>query len=525
MISFIILLFLLVYTGIMVLNIFKKEIKISHILCFAFPIGIVIHTLIFSLFLYFRIDYSFIIFTIISLIFTLSIFKNKIRIKNDLKEIPIYLIIILLLFGMRLIVVSINGFVDFYNFDEFSAYQKNSYLIEMFHDYPSFFGTYSPINYFLGTKTYETLGFSVNYVRGLTPIFYILSSFFIFISLKENKINKHISALVSIIFLLGSSELIILSKTFYNNIYFLYFFTTSIYIILKFYNIDKKTGIPYDGLLLFIGLLLTRKDALLLGIAFIVFYMVINLFKKRIDKKQFIKVLFVFLFIAGSFYLAKWVNAKYFTEKVVIKNYSKAETVTSNLNTYKEKLEISNIKLFIKSLYSQTFDFGYYYYNWLMFLVFGISSIVSLIVLFSKNTLKEYKGFILWTKLIQFGYIAFVLLTELFVFTLYEFTLAASFSRYVLCIIPIDFIIIGIVLFGDNKLFTDDFKKKHKIMYNLFLFILFACIPIVIEKFIFMYEPFKLIRFLIIFIFSELLGFIITIRNTKKDMLNKKNTI
>lgn len=510
MIQFIFLILLLIYTGVMTLNFFEKDIKITHIICFSFPLGLAIHAFLLTIFVYLRLDYSYLIFVIISLLFTLSIFRNKPRIKNDLKGIPIYFIIILVLLGVRLIQFSITGFIDFYNFDEFSAYQKNAYVLGVFNDFSGFFGTYSPINTFLATKTYEALGFNINAVRGFTPIFFILTSLFIFISLRKNEINKHISALIAILFLFGSSELILLSKTFYTNIYFLYYFTVSIYLILSHYHIDNKKGLPYIGLLFFVGFLSTRKDALLVGVAFIISYMFINLLKKRINLKQFLFIFLFFSMLIISFRIANNynVNLKTGTSENV-----NGFLVTSRLDTYKEKLQISNIKSFVKELYKQTFSFDLYYFNWVSFLIFGITTIITFITLFNKNLFKKYRQLLFWTKFAQFAYIALVMLTEIFIFSVYEFTLAASFSRYVLGVISIDYILLATLIFGDTVIISEGFKKKHKIGYYVILFLIFLMIPVFIEKFIFAKESFSIIRFLLLFIICELIGF----KVTKKD--------
>ena len=504
MILFVLFILLLIYSGLMLLNLFEKEIKISHIICFAFPIGVAIHTLLFSFFVYLRIDYNIIIFTIVSLLLTLSLLKKRPILENDIKDIPIYLIIILVLLSVRLIWFSVTGFVDFYNFDEFSAYQRNSYILEFYKDFYGFFSTYSPVNIFLGSKTFETLGFEISAVRGFSPIFFVLTSLFIYLSLKERNVNKNISALVAILFLVSSSELLVLSKTFYNNIYFMYYFTVSIYLILKHYHIDNKKGIPFIGLLLFIGFLLTRKDALLVGVIFILFYMFINLIKKRIKIRQFILIASFFIFMILSFKIADNYNVKLHNQ-----NIDKVNTflMNSSLDNYQEKLQITNIKKFVKSLYLQTFGFELYTFNWIAFLVFGATTFVGIIMIFKKNLFKEYRKIMFWTKFIQFAYMGLVMLTEIFVFSVYEFTLAASFSRYILGTIPIDFILLAMLLFGNNTIISDEFKKKHKIFYYALLFLLFSLIPIFIEKFIFIKESFSIIRFGITFIICEFIGF------------------
>lgn len=503
MILFVLFIILSLYTGVMTLNFFEKKVKLSHVIAFGFPVGLVIHVFIFSLFVYLRLDYNILLFSIVSLLSSLSLLKNKISIEIDIKGIPIYYIILLIILGIRLIQFSITGFVDFYNFDEFTAYQRNSYLLETFKDYYWFFPTYSPINIFLGAKTTEIFGLNVSLVRGFTPIFFILTSFFIYISLIKNNINKNISALISILFLFGSSELIILSKTFYSNIYFMYYFTTSIFLIFSHYHVEKKKGFPYLGLLLFVGFLYTRKDALLIGVVFIIFYMFVNFLKKRITLKQFIFILFSFGLIIFTFKISNTIAVRLHDNNSNVSSF----LITKNAESYKEKFQIGNIKQFLKGLYGQIFSFGTYYFNWLTYLLFGISSFITIVMVFNKKIFKKYREIMFWSKFIQFAYIALVMLTEIFVFSVYEFTLAASFSRYTLGIIPIDYILLGMLFFGNNKIISDEFKKNHKVSYYIILFLIFALIPIFIEKFVFIREPFSIIRFGIIFIICEFIGF------------------
>lgn len=489
MIKILLLIILLFYSGLMIINFFKERIELSKIIYLSFPLGIVFHTLIFSLLVFFNIYYNFTFFAILSIVLSLSLFKRRPKIENDLKKIPFYLIVIIAIFVFRLIQLGVTGFYDFYNYDEISAYQNYSNQIYFYNNFSAFYGVYAPINYFLGTKCYELVGYSINLIRIFSPIFLGLTSFFIYSSLKD-KVNRNISAIISILLLFSSTELIQLSKTFYTNIFFMYYFIVSIYLILKYYFIDDKKGIPKLELFIFLGLLLTRKDALIFGIFIIIFFSFFNLIKKRINIKEFITICLLFIM---PFLVYNTFNHLH-GGGLGVGNSENNPSVVSRLL---ERMEFSNIKLYIHNIYDQTFKFGYYYMNWLIYSIFVLGIIITLYVLFNKKYKKNYiRPLLFWSSLFQCGYFLLIILTQFLFFSLEEFQLAASFSRYTITAIPISFITIGLFMFSNS----DEEKGIHP----LYLFLTVpTLITVFIEKYIFDKESFNIIRSIIIFVFFE----------------------
>lgn len=496
MIKILILILMLYYSGLMILNFYEEKIKLSKIIYLSFPLGITFHTLIFSFLIFFHIYYNFILFVIVTLFLTLSIFKRKLKIENDLKNIPFYLIVIIVFFVFRLIQLGVTGFYDFYNYDEISAYQNYSNQIYFYNNYKVFFGVYAPINYFLGTKSYELVGYSINLVRIFSPIFLVLTSFFIYLTLKQNKVNRNIAALISILFLFSSTELIQLSKTFYTNIFFMYYFIISTYSLLKYYFIDNKKGVPRFELFIFLGLLLTRKDALILGLFLICFFSFINLIKKRINIKEFVIITlsFVTLFLIYNTF-------NHFNGGGL--GVGSSENNSSILYRVLERLETNNFHSFLYNIYDQTFKFGYYYMNWLIYFIFILSSVITIYVTFNKKYRDNFiRPLLFWSSLFQYCYFSLVIITQFLFFAIGEFLVAASFSRYTITVIPISFITTGIFIFRD----TNEKDETHPL---LFLLMISSLIPVFIEKFIFYKVSFNFIRAIIIFFIVEMITILI----------------
>ena len=448
-----IVIILCMLTGIMCINLIKSEIKLTKLLLLSLPIGIVIHTLIFTLLIFLKLYYGMIPFVIVSLLSLLTLLKQRIKIINDLKNIPIYYILIILYIAFRLIVLGVSGFFEFYNYDEFTAYSRGSIALHYAKDFFSFYETYAPINYFLGTKVLQVSGYTISIARIFSTVYFVLTSMLIYSALSDHKVNKHISALIATVFLFSSTEIIQLSKSFYTNIIFMFYFCSSIYYLISYYYINKEKGIDSIGYLLLIGMALTRQEGLYYAIVVFVLINIINMIKKRISIKSGILSIIMpisFYFIYNIFKLP---FNQYF--------YSLDSENLPFFERIIERLSFDNIKLFINNVYDQTFNFGYYFFNYLIYVIFIIALVLVIIKLIKKDTDKNYKKFYFFITLFQLGYIGVILITEIFLFTIVEYQLAASFSRYTMMVIPLSFILIGIIIFKDTKPIINE-KKPIK---------------------------------------------------------------
>ena len=441
MILFMILLCML--TGLMVINLFEKELRLTKALLIILPVGVVFHTALFTICIFFKIYYGIIPFIVISLLTLTSLIKNRIKIINDIRNIPIYYLVFLILIGIKLIAFGVTGFFEFYNYDEFTAYTRGSIALFSAHDFFSFYETYAPINYFLGTEVLEFSGYTISIARLFSSIYFLLTSYFIFYALQEHRVNKNIASLIAILFVFSSTELIQLSKSFYTNIFFMFYFCISIYSIVNYYFYDDKKGIPWIYYILLLGTFLTRHDAMYFVIIFTVIISCINLFKKKISKMEgislgFLPILFLPLYKALE---------KSYQFNFMLSHPENPPLVESVL----ERLKPENLNQFLGNVWNQTFEFGYYYFNWLIFTIFIIALILTIIYLFKKNASKQYKKLFFWVLFFQLGYVALIITTEFVMFTVNEYRLAASFSRYVLAVLPLSFVVIGIMLYKNTK--------------------------------------------------------------------------
>ena len=442
-------------TGASFLNFASKENKLSNYFVLSLPLGIVIHTIIFLFLSFFRIYYEKYLFITISLISIIS-FKKKRKIENDMRRIPWYFLIFLVYITVKLLQIANTGFMDFYNFDEFTAYQTTSTITYLSHNITEIYNYYAPINYFIGIMSLEFSGLSIIAARLVCPFFYGLTSLGIYMKLRNSKVNRHISALSSMLFLVCSSELLQLAKSFYTNIYFMSFFVLGTYEMVEHFLIEKKKGIPWVAFFMCMGALLTRREAIYFMILVVLVTSLIALWKKNINKKECLIMNLPLLFPI----IYKTIE----TANHIIVTFSKNENKGTLFEMLVERLSPNNLNLWFKNLLSQTLQKDYYYFNWLIYTIL-IITILSVIVIFIKKKRKkaEDKKYLSATALIlffEFVYIGIVLFTQIFIFYLGEWQVAASFSRYVNSIVVINFITLIALWFHDTD--SRGFIKKQK---------------------------------------------------------------
>lgn len=454
MLLFVILCFI---TGFSMISLISKKQKLSNLLFLSLPIGIVVHTIIFILLAFISIYYNKYMFIIISIISTVILFKNRITIEKDLKRIPIYYILFICYIIFKLLIMASTGYFEFYNYDEFTAYQTNSTILYLSHDFSNIFSFYAPINYFIGVMSLEFVGISLTAARIFSVIFFGLMSLEIYSSLINKKVNIHISALISMIFLISSSEILQLSKSFYNNIFFMFYFSVGIYGLIDHFIIQEDKKIPWLSILMCIGALLTRREAIYYIIFILLITSVIAFMKKLINKKELLMMNSLIIFPMIWKVVEKIHGYHFGTENV--------ENQVSLIEKLSRCLELSNLKSYLNNWWNQTFGLDYYYLNTLIYVIFIVTILSIIISMILKKKNKKYNKYI-WASIIilffEFAYIGIVVLTQIFIFTLNEYLVAASFSRYVGSIAAINFIILGILLFHDTQLESNNFEHKEK---------------------------------------------------------------
>ena len=429
-------------TGVFVINMICKKVNLSTLLILSIPLGIVFHTIIFICLSFIDIYYNKYIFIIITLLTLISLFKKRIKINNDLKGIPIYYLIFIGYIIFRLIIMASTGFFEFYNYDEFTAYQTGSTITYLSHSFVEIYQTYAPINYFVGTMSIEFTGLSITVARIISVVFFGITSLFIFSSLRENKVNRHISALLAMIFLVASSEMLQLAKGFYTNIFFMTYFTIGVYGLVHHYFVKKEKGIPYIYFILLIGAFLTRREAMYFVILILFILSVYTLIKKLITKKQF-----VIMNLPILFPIIWKIMEKIYSFNYTFGNPENQGTIFEIIFT---RLSGNNLTQFLDNVSMQTIKPDYYYFNILVFILLIVAIIVSLINLFRKKG--KYKEFSMLILLFECIYIGIVIITELVLFSINEYLVAASFSRYIIPVLAINFIVLGCIMFNNTDL-------------------------------------------------------------------------
>jgi len=449
----ILLIALIFFTGFLSINAFCKKINLLDLLILSFPLGVITHTIIYMFLSFVGIYYSQELFIIISLLCTLFLLRRKCIIEKNLKQIPVYYIIFLTFILVRLLMMATTGFFEFYNYDEFTAYQTGSTIISLSHDFTEMYQTYAPINYFLGTMSIEFLGLSVTNARIFSVIFFGLTSLFIYSSLRQNNVNKHISALLSMIFLVSSSELLSLSKSFYTNIFFMFYFVAGIYGLIYHYIIKNENKIPYLWYFMLIGAFLTRREVMYFVIVLLILLSIYLFVNKKLNIKQ------IFIFNLPLFFPFLWT----IMEKIYSFKYgwfANPENQGTIIERIFERLNFDKFSQFLNSVYNQTLSNDYYYFNTLIFAMLIVTLTLLIIMLIKKNKNKIYIKFSTMFMICELLYIGIILFTEFVMFTENEYLLAASFSRYILPVLASNFIILGCLLFNN----TDKKNKSDSVI-------------------------------------------------------------
>ena len=442
----IIFLVLIILTGFgSLLMISKKELKLSYIFSYSLILGLGFHSLLFIICSIINLYYSIpltIIISLLSLIIGIIISrKNNTKIINDVKIIPIIYLGILGIVVFRFIQFTSTGFANSFNWDELKVYQLVSKQTFLTHNMRYIFSFFSPMLYFVGNGAYSFGGLALTTPRLLNGILFANVSLIIYFQLTENNINKRSAALLAILYLISSTENLYNYRGFSSNIYYSLFFVSGIYLTCKDLFIDKKNNISLLAYIILCMSILTRREGIYEVVAFLILTLGYLIYKKRISIKNSLKYFLVPLVFQIVYTIS--------TKLLLIKEpFSELEQTTgSGLHN---NLSISNILSYSKEAIKQLVLPGRFSSN---YIATGMCILVVGFVIYSlikkiKNKNMEFFSFVIIAELI---YLGIVLATQAFLMSEREFKIAASLSRYLLSLSPINFVLFGMAFIEKNK--------------------------------------------------------------------------
>ena len=456
--------------GITLLYFFKID-KLSNYIILSLPVGIVVNSIIFvilsTLNIYYN-KYIFYFIVVLSFLFLIyRILKTKFKVKIDLKNYSLIYIIMAIYLLFRLITLANTSYFEFFHFDEFSAYARYSSITYISKDAFVLGKNFYPVMNFIGIMSFNiNNGIDLQLLRTITPVFYILITLFIYNILIENKVNKYITTLIVLLFMFSSSENLMLSKAFYTNVIFSFYVISGVYLSLKSINDKSNNSLLLISELLMVGATFTRIEGIYVCISLNRYIFITHFI---INRKRSKKALII-LFIPIALWFGMRVDKNYMVSRttynpdkkidvVVLDKKVKNESIMDKLDA---KFADNNVSLYFKNLYAQTLDDDYYNFNYCAYIITLLSIPLAIIFLIlNKENRKKYKIQILGIFYIELVYLAIVIYTQIFLFKPDEFILAASFSRYTLAFIPLNFIIFGICLFNNTSFEIGNNKEEH----------------------------------------------------------------
>lgn len=456
MILFIIL---LIISGLAILFSIQPKTKLSNIFCLSLLLGVAIHSFLFLLFGYCHIYYNKTIFITLSIIMIALCFflnikrKKKIEITNDLKGIPLIYILFLLYILYRLIVIIKASYVNYYNWDEISFYAYNAKRIFLTGNMNYMYPLYATVNYFLGSLSYSFTEVSYIEPRLFSAIFYIIMSLFIYSRLREFKVHRYISALLSALLLISSAENLLYYTTFYSNIFYATFFVVGVYILLSGVLKDKNKEEIIIGIILLIGAVLVRREsiyhilALLVCLSFLEFLQTKN--KKIFKKYLYLLSPFVFIFISRTI-----CNFLFNASSIPLE-----ETEIATVTSLSKGLRFNLLPSFFNNALNQMFGHGVFESNYLIFAIVILSYFIFIFKLLRKKIDNEKKYLYFMILISQIIYLGLVFLTEFLIMKDTELETAASFSRYMLMVSPLSIIMFGALLWDKTSIKLIKIKK------------------------------------------------------------------
>ena len=446
------LLILLYVFGLLTYLVLEPKAKTSRIVAFPLLIGIGINSLIFLILGYMEIVYTKTLFLIINyllmaiFIALIYIRRKELSITHDLKKIPIYYVLFLAFFVYRFVLLAHSSFVNFNNWDELRMYQYVSREILVFGTPNFLYSLFAPMSYFLGTMVYQFTDFSINNPRIFGGIFYGLISLFIYSELKNKNVNRHIAALLAMIFLISSGENFLYYITFYNNVFYAVFILIGFYLYYEYKNSKEKNLRSFILAFIFlVGAALTRRESSFHIIGVIGVYNLYLIIRKKAKLKDLIIELLPFIIIILTFSLFGRMNASHIPSLRPSKYSSQINE--SLFKTLTERLNWNDLQQNFKNSQHSMFMKSFAAYNGTMFLTAIIATVLSLVILITRKK-NKYLGVGLFCAFQQFVYYGVVLFTALTLFNYNEYVGAASFTRYMMQVLPMSFITLGLILYG-----------------------------------------------------------------------------
>lgn len=451
--------------GFSILLIFKKEYTIMDIILLPIPIGIAINTILFLILAFFKVLYNKYLFIVISIFSIITVFYNLFKNKNKLKfkrlesKIPFYYILIFSYIIIRLFIITSSSFINFQNNDEFTAYHTITKQIYVNNDFSGMYTLYSPMSYFIGTMTYSFDGINLTSARMFSPIFFGLIALFIYYALSNHKVNRHIAALVSILFMLSSCENLFMASIFYNSLYFSLFFLYGLYFTIDSLYLNDTRQNKILGYLFLILTVFTRRECFFY-IPIVIFILSLKRFlQKKIKFKKFILSILIPIIIT-----ILWLCLKKILFNPIVTNVSASQSL-SIFDTI--KLRIPDSLKFISAAVDKTLLNNSYYFNGCTFIIFIIFLFTIVFLMTEKMQKVKIKNEQIYrcmkiVLLIQLIYIGIVVFSEYAFFAYKEFLMASYFSKYILAILPINFILLGLYIFSEenDKSLSNQLTKK-----------------------------------------------------------------
>ncbi len=434
----VIYLLLMIITGFISIYSLKNKINLSDILFYSLPIGIVIHTIIFLLLALvntYYYNYLIVLVVVLFIIFFLIQFfikKKKVIIYNDLKDIPLFFIIFIIYIGLKLVLFAGTSFLNYYNDDEFRAWLTMPKTVSIEKDFKSVsknnWNSNGTIMLTNAAMLYEFSEITVQKPRVIVSILSIIFIFGLYTTMIKNNVNKTISGLLTILFVTSNMTFLNFARGYSPNPMFMCYFVISIFNIIQSYL--KDTKVNFLDIIMIIGSMMIRGETM---------YLLIGLFGLlflSVSKKTFKKNLnFPIICILMGIFIKH-------IYRIVPTSVGSPIPYMYRLKRLVSKDMLSNVSTKLVELFNP-FESN----NYTLFYLF-----IVIIFIFLAKKLNKYNSRLFRTViLVELGYFGIIFLTQLFLFNDKEFAVAASFTRYNMMLMPLNYILLGIFIQDKNK--------------------------------------------------------------------------
>ena len=434
--------------GFLILSLILRQNKLSNLIVFSLPLGICPNLLLYFFLDKLSIQYNCFIlyasFVVCLIILIICIIRKKICLINDVKKIPVYFIVILLFIFIKLFFASYTSYFDWSNWDEFSGWQVSPKIAVISESYEKIGYKkvmQAPLMIVNASMVYEISGITINQVRVFSPIYLVLTALFLYFALIKLNINRHVSSLLMLIFLTSAPEMLILAKTYYNNIICMFYTITGFWLIIYylFFKEEIKNCMILPAILLSLAVL-TRNEIFYLALAF--FVVIFTLMKMFNDKKRERLILpFVIILVVQIIWNLFLRSYKFDIYNLII--------ITKE--DFFSRFSPESLRSFLSNVQAQMFDTtGFYIFSMTYIFIVALIGLIYIVMRQkNKHNVVNYKFKFLTLisiLILQILYLCLILATQFIVFQNFEYLLAASFSRYMLLVLPLSFISLGVII-------------------------------------------------------------------------------